>query len=288
MKKKILITGINGFLGSHLAKRLKSNFDIIGLEYSLDNLFRIQSEKFKIYDSSNSSLERVFIENDIYAILHVATIYRRDLEPMADLVKTNILLPVNLLDLSNKHGVSLFLNTDSFFNNSSYSYSYLSDYTLSKKHSIDWIRLMSNSSSCKIVNMKIFHMFGNNDSPSKFIPFLIENIKKNKTFLDMTEGMQTRDFVYVKDVITAYEKVLKNEDQLSVYQEFEVGGGNSISIKTLANLIKEITNSKTELRFGILPYRNGEIMESISNNSSLIKLGWRPKFSLKSALQDYI
>ena len=288
MKKKILITGINGFLGSHLAKYLKSSFEVLGLEYSLNNLFRIESEKFKVYDVFSKPLENIFIENEIYAVIHVATIYRRKLEPLQNLLKTNVLLPVNLLELSNKHGVSLFLNTDSFFNNSSYSYSYLSDYTLSKKHSIDWIRLMSNSSSCKIVNMKVFHMYGENDSPSKFIPHLIDTILREETFIDMTPGLQTRDFIYVNDVVSAFETVLKNELKLTNYQEYEVGSGKSFSIKHLAELIQKISKSKTELNFGAIPYRKGEIMESVCNNKKLIELGWTSKFSLNVGLSKII
>jgi len=288
LRKKILITGINGFLGSHLAKYLKSSFEVIGLEYSLNNLFRIESEKFKVYDVVNKPLENIFIENEIYAVIHVATIYRRKSEPLHNLLKTNILLPVNLLELSNKYNVSLFLNTDSFFNSSKNSYSYLSDYTLSKKHTLDWIKLISNSSICKIVNMKIFHMFGENDSPSKFIPYLMDKILRDEKSIDMTPGLQSRDFIYVNDVISAFETVLKNEVKLTNYQEYEVGSGKSFSIKHLAELIKKISKSKTELNFGAIPYRKGEIMESVCNNKKLIELGWTSKFSLNVGLSKII
>ena len=105
MKKKILITGINGFLGSHLAKHLKSNFEVVGLEYSLDNLHRISSENFKVYGTNESPLEVVFKENDFYAVVHVATVYRRRDEPIFDLLNTNINLPVQLLELSGKYNV---------------------------------------------------------------------------------------------------------------------------------------------------------------------------------------
>jgi nucleoside-diphosphate-sugar epimerase len=52
LKKKILITGINGFLGSHLAKHLKNNFEVVGLEYSIDNLYRIKNDGFMVYESN--------------------------------------------------------------------------------------------------------------------------------------------------------------------------------------------------------------------------------------------
>ena len=288
MKKKILITGINGFFFFFLSKNLKSSFDVLGLEYSTNNLFRIESENFKVYDVISKPLENIFIENNIYAVIHVATIYRRKLEPLQNLLNTNVLLPVNLLELSNKYSVNLFLNTDSFFNSSENSYSYLSDYTLSKKHTLDWIKLISNSSLCKIVNMKIFHMFGENDSPSKFIPYLIDTISREELYIDMTPGMQTRDFIYVDDVVSAFETVLKNEIKLTNYQEYEVGSGKSFSIKYLAELTKKISNSKTELNFGAMTYREGEIMKSECNNEKLIELGWISKFSLSKALSKII
>ena len=136
--------------------------------------------------------------------------------------------------------------------------------------------------------MKIFHMFGENDSPSKFIPYLIDTISREELYIDMTPGMQTRDFIYVDDVVSAFETVLKNEVKLTNYQEYEVGSGKSFSIKYLAELIKKISNSKTELNFGAMTYREGEIMESVCNNEKLIELGWISKFSLSKALSKII
>lgn len=45
--KKILITGINGFLGSHIAKNLRNDYNIIGLEYENKNLFRLKTSHLK-------------------------------------------------------------------------------------------------------------------------------------------------------------------------------------------------------------------------------------------------
>lgn len=288
MKKKILISGINGFLGSQLAKHLCPNFEIIGLEYSLVNLHRIQKDNFKVYSTENNSLESVFEENNLFAIIHAATLYRRQNEPLLDLLNTNISLPVQLLELSNKNSVEIFLNTDSFFNNPKYSYSYLSDYTLSKRHSLEWIKLLAKSSRCKVVNMKIFHMYGENDSLQKFIPFIIEKIKSNVSIIDLTPGLQTRDFVYVKDVVAAFEHVINSIEYLNQYQDFDIGTGKSFTIKELTTLIKEVANSSTMLNFGGLPYREGEIMESKVENFELNKIGWKPNYTLKDAIQKII
>lgn len=288
MKKKILITGINGFLGSHLAKHLKSNFEIVGLASSLANLHRLKDCNYKVYSTNENSLESIFEENDLYAVIHAATVYRRKNGPIFDLINTNISLPIRLLELSNKNDVSIFLNTDSFFNNPKYSYSYLSDYTLSKKHCLDWIKLLASSSTCKVVNMKVFHMFGENDGPDKFLPFIIAKIKSNDSNLELSPGLQTRDFIYVKDVVLAFEYVINSCKFLPHYKEFEVGTGVSYTVKFLATTIKEITNSSIIINFGGVPYRDGEIMESEVKSIELKKIGWKPKYTLKEALKNYI
>ena len=288
MKKHILITGINGFLGSHLAINLKSTFEIIGLSNSNDNLFRLDEENFKIYSSKNDTLESIFLDNNIFAIIHTATVYKNIDDNVLPMFKTNIELPVNLSQLAVKYEVELFINTDTFFNNKNYKYSYLEDYTLTKRHSLEWIKMLTNNSECKLVNMKLFHVYGQGDTLSKFVPYLIQNIKKNKKELEMTPGEQTRDFIYINDVVNAFYIVLNSCFKLSSFQEFEIGSGKSYSIKQFANIIKTITKSKTDLKFGSLPYRKGEIMVSKISNMDIHNLGWKPKYSLKKGLENYI
>ena len=104
----------------------------------------------------------------------------------------------------------------------------------------------------------------------------------------MTPGEQTRDFIYINDVVNAFYIVLNSCFKLSSFQEFEIGSGKSYSIKEFANIIKTITKSKTDLKFGSLTYRKGEIMESQISNLDIRSLGWKPKYSLKKGLENYI
>ena len=288
MKRKILITGINGFLGSHLAKKLKSSFDVIGLEYSLDNLHRIDSDNFKVYTTKVTSLEKIFEENNFYSVIHAATIYRKKEDPIFNLLDTNIILPVRLLELCNIYSVNMFLNTDSFFNNSNYSYSYLSEYTLSKKQSLEWIKMFASTTSCKVINMKVFHMYGENDAKTKFIPYIIDELKNNTLKIDLTPGKQTRDFIYVKDVVSSFQFVIENYKSLNSFQEFDIGTGESHTIRELVLLIKTITNSSTDLDFGSLDYREGEIMSSRITNSKLLDMGWKARFKLRDGIENCI
>jgi nucleoside-diphosphate-sugar epimerase len=282
--KKILITGINGFLGSHIAKKLSKEFEIIGIEYSVENLWRLEGASFEVYTSEDASLKKIFEKHQIFAIIHAATVYRSIKESISDILKTNILLPVKLYELANKYQVSTFLNTDSFFNDKKYQYSYLSEYTQSKNNALEWLKLLNVSGTCKLVNMKIFHMYGPGDALTKFIPSILLKIKENTPSLDLTEGKQTRDFIYIDDVVQAFEVVLHKYNEIPSFQEFEVGTGNEVSLLEMVTLMKELTESSTILNFGALPYRTGEIMKSKADNKELLNLGFNIGNSIQIGL----
>ena len=288
LKKKILITGINGFLGSHIAKKLSEEYEVIGIEYSVGNLWRLDGAPFDVYSSSNASFKKIFKKHQIFAIIHCATVYRAMNESVSDILKTNVLLPVKLYELANKFKVSIFLNTDSFFNDKKHQYSYLSEYTQSKNNALEWLKLLNVSGTCKLVNMKIFHMYGPGDALTKFIPSILSKINENEHSLDFTEGKQTRDFIYIDDVIGAFEMVLNKCSEITNYQEFEIGTGNEVSLLEMVTLMKELTESTTKLNFGALPYRDGEIMRSNSDVTLLNKLGWFAEVSINDGLKRVI
>ena len=285
-KNTILITGINGFLGSHLAKTLVLDYNIIGLESSVENLNRIKEYSFKVY-SSKDNFENIFTENKIIAIIHAATVYSKINEPLEWLMNTNIILPVKLYELANKYNVSKFLNSDSFFNNPDYNYDYLSDYTLSKRHVIEWLKLIRGK--CELINMKIFHMFGNDDAPNKFVSQMISALQNNQPFVNLSLGEQKRDFIFIDDVVSAYRFILGNNQKSdNKMDEFEIGTGVTVSIRKFVELIKKITQSNTQLRFGAIPYRENEIMNSFADNRKLLSLGWTQQYSLIEGLNKTI
>jgi len=281
--EKILIAGIDGFLGNHLALELSLNFEIYGYVRNKNKLKRIK-DQYKIFDK-NDQLDLIF--ENIKPDYVINTIVSYDDNFVSNQLESNLLLPILFYELSLKNNVRAYLNTDTFFNNSKYNYSYLSTYTLSKKHQIEYLKII-NKPPTKIINMKIFHMYGENDSSSKFINKLINNLMTNKTNINLTLGEQKRDFIYVLDVVNAYKIVLKNIREQLNFEEYEVGTGESISIKTLVESAKKITKSKSNLLFGKLKYRNGEIMDSISDNRKLIELGWKPLYRIENGLKKTI
>ena len=113
---KILLTGATGFLGSHVLKKFVENqYEVVALKRSTSDLWRIKNvvDKVKYYDIDQIDLEQVFErEGGIDAIVHTATCYGRKGETVLQIEKTNLLFPLELLELAIKYHCLYFYNTD--------------------------------------------------------------------------------------------------------------------------------------------------------------------------------
>lgn len=275
--KTILITGINGYLGSHLAKALSADYTIIGLEYSLENLFRIKDHQFKVYSVENGVPEQLFTDQTVDAIIHTATFYGRQNEPVKTIADANLFIPFDLLDKAITNNCTLFINTDTVLDR------FVSTYALTKRHFQEWLYLRRNE--IKVINMQLEHFYGPDASPTNFITFMIAKLKSNEPTIDLTLGEQQRDFVFIDDVCSAYQEVIQyNSEITNSYTEFQVANNQLISIKELMLFLKEITDSNSNLNFGAVPYRENEMMHSEADNTALLALGWKPSHSIKEGL----
>jgi len=289
---KVMLTGATGFLGSHiLHKLIENNIDTIVLKRSFSNDKRIcmYNTLYKSYDIDTINLEKVFEEEThIDAIIHCATDYGRKDDKISEVMQSNVVFPVQLLELSSAFKVDKFYNTDTFFNIAKNSTGYMQNYTLTKKQFLDWGKLFAESGKIDFINMRLEHLYGEGDNDGKFIPFIIDSCLKNIEKIDLTDGEHLRDFIYIDDVVSAYLAVLLKSQELKGFQEFEVGCGKAIKVKDFVIAVKEIANSQTKLNFGALPYRKNEILYSEANIDNLKSLGWIPKFSHEHGIQAYI
>ncbi len=276
----ILITGINGYLGSNLAKSLAVNYNIIGLEYSLDNLHRLQGYDFKVYSIENGVPDEIFTENKIDTIIHTATLYGRQNEAVKTIAKANLIIPFDLLDKAIENICKTFINTDTVLDR------FVSPYALTKRHFQEWLYLRRKK--IKIINMRLEHFYGPGAPETNFITAMIKRLKHNESVIDLTGGEQQRDFIYIDDVISAYQTILNKQPLPNTYSEFQVLTKQPISLKELLHILKELTGSTSKLNFGAIPYRENELMRSETDNSALVNLGWQPKYSIKQGLQKTI
>lgn len=275
--KTILITGINGYLGSSLAFFLRGGYKVIGLEYSLQNLYRLAGGDFKVYSVEDGIPAGLFEEQRIDIIIHTATLYGRLNEGVKTIADANLSSPFALLDMAIERGCPRFINTDTVLDR------FVSPYALSKRHFQEWLYLRRKE--IKIANMRLEHLYGPGAPDTNFITAMVKRLKQNDPVIDLTEGEQERDFVFIDDVLSAYKTILDHYEQLpDSYNEYRVSSGEQISIKRLMIMLKEMTRSDSRLNFGAIPYRENELMRSETRRSGLTDLGWKPGTSIREGL----
>jgi len=280
----VLLTGATGFLGSHLLEALlNKGYQVVILKRSTSNTWRIEHllKQVVSYDIDCADLKLAFIEQQIHVVIHTACNYGRNGEFSSEIVDTNLMFGLRLIDASIKYNTNAFVNTDTILHKN------LNTYTLSKKQLVEWLEYKS--TSIRVVNLKIEHMYGEKDDDTKFVPWLIDQLDKGVAEIKLTSGEQLRDFIYIQDVISAYLIVLKQSEVLPRFSEFEVGTGCSISVKTFVHKLKDCYESEygaihSGFSFGKVPLREGEDMNVKIDNSGLISMGWQPSTSIDNGI----
>ena len=177
-----------------------------------------------------------------------------------------------MLEAARKFHAKAFINTDTLLP------SEINDYSLSKHQFSKWLR--KKSGDVKVVNLMLELIYGPKDDVSKFVPWLICQLHQSAPRIPLTHGEQFRDFVYIDDVVSAYLLALESLDNLAAYTDFEVGTGQSIKVREFVMELRscyEAMNSgcSTELGFGDIAVRDGEIHSFAVDNASLERLGWQ-------------
>jgi len=284
---KILIIGAYGFLGTHILKELLQNsvYDIhVLVKESSEPKFNLKGSYTKhIYGSIG--LNKALKAKKIEVIINCSVCYGK-YENSSLVYKTNFILPTEIIELLND-SIKVFINFDSYFNKEEFkNYKYLEDYIKSKLFFISSIDPDINYS---FFNLRIEHLYGLYDSDHKFFYKMYSNIRRNKPSIDLTDGNQKRDFIYIKDLVDLVIMMLEKNYWKKGKKIFSVGTGNSISIKDCLELMKNELNSKTILNFGSIALRKNEIMDSKSSYKNLnSEYGWTPKFNLREGIINMI
>lgn len=280
----ILVTGATGFLGSHLLEALiGEGHSLVILKRSTSNLWRIAHliDKCISYDVDIQPIQQAFEEQRIDCVIHTACHYGRNGDPISKIVQSNLMFGLRILD------ACLKFNTDTFFNTDTLLQKHLNVYTLSKKQMVEWLEQQADK--IQIVNLKLEHMYGPKDDTRKFVPWVISQLQQNVPEIKLTKGEQKRDFIYVDDVVSAYLTLLEKAPFLARFNEFDVGTGQLVTIKSFIEQLTESIQVKfgkldTKLTFGAIPYREGEMMTVDVKNQGLLDLGWLPNTNLKDGL----
>ena len=286
MRRTILLTGANGYLGSQLLESLviHDDYDVVILKRSTSDTTLINHllSKLSVYDIDSISFDRIFTLEKVDIIINTVCSYGKSNENAIEIINSNLIFGIQLLEAALINNVRTFINADSMLPRN------LNYYSLSKAQFSDW--LYHFSEKIQVVNVKIELMYGPKDSKNKFVPWLInEMVNKDQDIL-LTSGMQMRDFIFITDVVAAFNTILKNISDFPKWSQFEVGSNELTEIREFVLYLAQELEKRykkdivSRLKFGEIEYRKGEVMVPTIDNTELINLGWRSKVSIKDGI----
>ncbi|MBE1235832.1 CDP-paratose synthase [Salmonella enterica] len=273
---KILIIGAFGFLGSRLTSYFESRHTVIGLARKRNNEATINNI---IYTTENNWIEKI-VEFEPNIIINTIACYGRHNEPATALIESNILMPIRVLEsISSLDAVFINCGTSLPPNTSLYAYT--------KQKANELAAAIIDKVCGKYIELKLEHFYGAFDGDDKFTSMVIRRCLSNQP-VKLTSGLQQRDFLYIKDLLTAFDCIINNVNNFPKFHSIEVGSGKAISIREYVETVKNITKSNSIIEFGVVKERANELMYSCADIAELEKIGWKREFSLVDALTEII
>ncbi len=304
--KKILVTGGAGFIGGHVAAAcLERGNEVVVLDNlhtgSKDNitlLKKLGGEKFKFWGKSILDSESLhLLLEGVDTVFHLAALVSvpESLEKKYDYVSINTIGTLNVLEACKNRGVKNFVLSSSaaIYGDNLISPKQeammaepKSPYAITKLDGEYYCALYREQYGLNATALRYFNVFGPRQSPESqyaaAVPIFINNALRNRELCVYGDGGQTRDFIYVDDIVQA--NLLAAENRGTVYN---VACGGKTTIKELAEKIVELTGSKSKIKY--LSERLGDIKHSRADNSKIIKeLGFKVGCTLDRGLLDTI
>lgn len=285
--KRILVTGGNGYLGTFLCAELeKCNAEV----YILDRKTVGKPNEFGV-DISNR--EEVFeIVNKIrpQIVFHLAALLHRERSfiDYDNIHAVNYTGTLNLLLALRENPCEkfVFTSTSEIYGANIAPFTEnmqpqpVSPYSITKVLSENVIQIFSNLYGQNYTILRLFNFYGENMPKSFFIPELLDSLENKDTF-KMTCGEQTRDFLYVKDVIQAM--ILSAFSKEADCEIFNVCSGKGITLRDFVLECKDALDSSCNIEFGAIPYRDNEVWDMVGDNSKITeRLGFKASYTIDS------
>lgn len=298
----ILISGGYGFIASHLVERLVADdhkvFIIDDLSNGkLENLSNVK-DKVKTYHLDVSILNNInwLPKIDVIYSLHC---YPRSLSfynPQRD-TEVNVIGNINLIKLAQQHKAKVIfcsnsgiygehtqLPIDEFSQDRP-----LAPYDLSKLIVEHYLRLYHKTFGIPYVTLRLGTVYGLRQNLTAdwkpVIRYFINQIQKGEMVEIHGEGNQTRDFIYVKDVVEALVKSMTCEEAIG--ETMIISTGKETSIMQLFQTICKLMGKNAS--FCYAPRRLDDIQRMCYSNRKAMKiLGWKPHFSLQQGIKEML
>ena len=154
-------------------------------------------------------------------------------------------------------------------------------YSESKISAEKLCEMYSKSYGLNISVLRLFSTYGPKNSEYKVESRIITQLLSNRT-IKIGNLSPKRDFVYIDDVIRAFQIVIKNLKNFNIYN---VGSERSYSIQEVCNILKKLSGKKIPIITDKTKLRKNDTKNVVSDCSKIKKLGWKPKISIGEGLE---
>ncbi len=311
---RVLITGGAGFIGSHLCDALVARGDDVTILDNLStgsqkNIAHLEGNiKVCQGDIRDKELVEDFVEkNDLILHMAAAVGVENILKNPIDSISVNYHGSETVLKAAAKHDRRILIASTSevYGKNPNQPLSETDDRVVGPPQKLRWsysdAKALEEATAyylflnkkLKVTIIRFFNTVGPRQTGKygMVIPRFVESAIKNKPIKIFGDGTQTRVFCHVKDSVEAVLLLSKNEKNIG--EVFNVGGIQEISILELANLIVQLTNSKSKINFTsyndayLLGYE--DMKKRVPDISKIKKFtGWEPKQNLEKIISDVV
>ncbi|MGN0849102.1 MAG: NAD-dependent epimerase/dehydratase family protein [Victivallaceae bacterium] len=292
---KILVTGGAGFIGSHIVEHFQGKAEIV----VLDNLRTG-------YRKNLEGLEHTFIQGDIRDkaivkkamegvdyVFHLAALISvpESMEKISECVDINVNGLLNVFEAAAEAGVKkLCFSTSAAIYGDNPVVPKVetmfpepkSPYAITKLDGEYYADMFTKLGKLKVACLRYFNVFGPRQDPNSAyaaaVPIFIERALKNMPITVYGDGDQTRDFIYVKDIVAA-NAYLAASDECGV---FNVAYGGKQTINELVETIIRLTGSSSKVTHAA--ERAGDVRHSMANVAKLAATGFKPSYTFSDGL----
>lgn len=294
---KLLITGGAGFIGSHLVEHFQSiASEIIVLDNlrsgHLENLNGLKHTFVNGCVTDRELVDSLMPGTDL--VFHLAAMISvpESMENPLECARLNVTGLLHVLESAANHRVrKLVLASSAAIYGDNPSVPKLetmipepkSPYAITKLDGEYYLEMFRREGRLDTASMRFFNVFGPRQDPhsayAAAVPIFFRKALANEDITIFGDGEQTRDFIFVKDVVSALTHAANSPE---MHGPYNVGYGNCITINQLAAEIIRLTGSKSQILHA--PERSGDVKHSRASIAKLSATNWKPSSTLEQAL----
>lgn len=297
--KNILVTGGAGFIGSHLVDELAPENKVI----VIDNLFsgalsNLEKSKGRVNFIEGDIRDKTLIEDVVTKVdfvFHLAADVGnvRSIEDPFTNMDVNVRGTLNLLQACLRSNIKRFVFSSSAAIYGEAEYLPISEahplnpespYAVSKLAAEKYVVAFYKMHNLPVTCLRYFNVYGPRQESSEYgnvTPIFLHRIEEGKPLIIFGDGEQTRDFVFVKDIVKA--NILAATEPQAIGETFNIATGKQTSINKLADLIKQAIGKNVPVTHA--EPRTGEVRHSLANLEKAQKIfKYNPKTNLNEGL----